>query len=95
MRTSTFLLYILDATVDHALYIVCLHCNEWESGAAFNDAVQRRADQLDLSCGFPTCPIWEAMAQHEIEGQDAHAWAVYPGEASGSRHLTFRKSEVG
>ena len=35
------LLYVLDATVDHALYVVRLHCNEIEFGAAFNDAVQR------------------------------------------------------
>ena len=68
MRTSTFLLYILNATVDHALYVGRLHCKEKESGGAFNDAVQhRRADQLDLSCTFPTYPTWEAMAHHEIE----------------------------
>ena len=91
MRTSTFLLYALDATVDHALYVVRLHCNEKESGAAFNDAVQRRADQLDPSCRFATYPTWEAMALHEMRGSDAHAWAVYPGEDCGSRHLTFRK----
>ena len=67
MRTSTFLLYILDATVDHANYVVRLQCNEKEFGTAFNDAGQGKADQLDLSCRFPTYPAWEAMVHHEIE----------------------------
>ena len=68
MWTSTFLLYSLDATVDHALYVGRLHCDEKDFGAAFNDAVQRRrADQLDLSCTFPTYPTWEAMVHDEIE----------------------------
>lgn len=68
LRTSTFLLYILDATVEHALYVVRLNCNEKEVGADFNDDIQRvGADELDMSCRLSTHPTWEAVAHHEIE----------------------------